>query len=128
MTGALLLLIVVIAVAAWLGWRRAKARRRVAIKLDRFSSRYHSVSIGYYLYHHANACEAVKKLEGKRFLSKEAPRLPLPDCGAEHCRCRYVHFKDRRGDDRRTLYKSPLFVSADRRAITARRQLHSDML
>jgi hypothetical protein len=128
MTGGLLLLIVVIAVAACLGWRHAKTRRRFGIKLDRFSSRYHSVSIGYYLYHYGNACEAVEKLEGKRFLSKEAPRLPLPGCGAEHCRCRYVHFKDRREDDRRTLHKSPLFVSADRRATTTRRQLHSDML
>ncbi len=125
MTGGLLLLIVVIAVAAWLGWRRAKAPRRFPIKLDRVSSKYHNVSIRYY---HANACEAVTKHEGKRFLSKEAPRLPLPGCGAAHCRCQYVHFKDRREDDRRSSYKSPLFVSADRRATTGRRQLHSDML
>ncbi len=128
MTGGLLLLIVVIAVAAGLGWRHAKAQRRLRIKLDHISSKYHSVSISYYLYHHANACEAVKKLEGKRFLAKEAPPLPLPGCGAAHCRCRYVHFRDRRGDDRRSLYKSPLFVSANRRATTGRRQLHSDML
>jgi len=130
MTGALVLLIVVIAiaVAAWLGRRRAKAQRQFLIKLDRFSSRYHSVPIGYYLYHHGNACEAVKKLEGKRFLSKEAPHLPLPGCGAAHCHCRYVHFKDGREDDRRRSYKSPLFASTDRRATTGRRQLHSDML
>jgi hypothetical protein len=50
----------------------------------------------------SQCCEAAKQLQGARFLSASAPRLPLPDCGAAACRCRYVHFQDRRsGDDRR---------------------------
>lgn len=32
----------------------------------------------------------------KRFLSGDAPRLPLPSCGAPTCNCRYVHHGDRR--------------------------------
>ena len=42
-------------------------------------------------------------LLGTRFLSKEAPRLPLEHCamGAE-CRCSYQHHEDRRSLSRRT--------------------------
>jgi len=47
-------------------------------------------------------CKAAAELEGSRFLSAEAPKIPLPACDAAACRCRYVHFEDRRdGDDRR---------------------------
>lgn len=48
------------------------------------------------------ACEAVAALGGQRFLSDEAPRLPLPGCSRpEDCRCVYRHFTDRRTDARR---------------------------
>jgi hypothetical protein len=41
-------------------------------------------------------------LRGHRFLSKEAPRLPLECCPSpESCRCTYRHFPDRRGGGRR---------------------------
>ena len=46
-------------------------------------------------------CEAARKVEGKRFLSKEAPSLPLKDCGRADCRCRYQHHDDRRKGPRR---------------------------
>ncbi len=42
------------------------------------------------------ACEAVRRLAEKRLLPKEAPPLPLPECTAGHCGCRYVHHPDRR--------------------------------
>lgn len=48
-----------------------------------------------------DACEAVKKLTGKRLLVSEAPLLPLRDCTSEKCECRYVSFADRRQDPRR---------------------------
>ncbi len=42
------------------------------------------------------ACAAAKALEGKRFLSRQAPVLPLKDCDRTQCQCRYVHYDDRR--------------------------------
>lgn len=52
------------------------------------------------------ACDAVMKLRGKRFLvaAREIPALPLPDCDQPRCTCKYAHHEDRReegGGDRR---------------------------
>lgn len=48
------------------------------------------------------ACPAALKLQGERFLSTDAPRLPLGDCDQSTCDCRYRKHDDRRsGDDRR---------------------------
>ena len=49
----------------------------------------------------ANACEAARALVGHRFLAREAPLLPLPDCGVAECPCRYRHYQDRREGPRR---------------------------
>jgi hypothetical protein len=47
-------------------------------------------------------CEAARGLLGSRYLSKDAPRLPLAECNsAEHCACLYKHHGDRRGVPRR---------------------------
>ena len=45
-------------------------------------------------------CQAVDSLQIQRFLSEEAPSLPLDGCVAADCRCRYVHHTDRRGGAR----------------------------
>jgi len=43
-----------------------------------------------------------RALATTRFLAKDAPRLPLPDCGAGHaCPCAYKHHADRRRQARR---------------------------
>jgi hypothetical protein len=49
------------------------------------------------------ACEAVQALAGQRFLSSEAPSLPLADCDQQRCDCKYGHLSDRRdkGERRR---------------------------
>ena len=48
------------------------------------------------------ACPAVRKLEGQNFLEMEAPITPLSECTCSKCRCRYVHYNDRRSpEDRR---------------------------
>lgn len=48
------------------------------------------------------ACEGARELAGKRFLSEEAPRLPLQGCSrGSHCQCVYRHFTDRRTEKRR---------------------------
>jgi len=64
--------------------------------------RYQAVSI-----HPAimEACPAAHALKGQRFLSNEAPLLPLPDCSnAPGCRCKYQHWDDRRQEDRRASF------------------------
>lgn len=47
------------------------------------------------------ACRAAKKLEGERFLSTEAPSLPLADCDESTCGCHYRKHEDRRADEDR---------------------------
>lgn len=62
------------------------------------STRFHAVSIKV----GPNACEAAREMQGRRFLSSAAPRIPLPDCDVMECKCRFAHHEDRRkGDDRR---------------------------
>ncbi len=49
----------------------------------------------------ARACAEARKLRGRRFLSREAPVLPLKNCGSADCECRYEHYDDRRKNGRR---------------------------
>lgn len=82
-------------------WKRqtnlASPPMKVAAE-PRKASRWHSVSVvskGY-------CCEALTGLLGKRFLSREAPRLPLAQCTkGSDCRCSYQHHEDRRAEPRR---------------------------
>ena len=49
-----------------------------------------------------NGCAGAAACRGKRFLSAETPRLPLPECDrAQACGCRYKHHADRRAGPRR---------------------------
>lgn len=58
---------------------------------------YHAVSV----LPGTEACAAAYRFSGQRFLSKQAPRLPLPSCDAISCTCRFKHHKDRRAGPRR---------------------------
>jgi hypothetical protein len=58
---------------------------------------YHAVSV----LPGTNACAAAYRFSGQRYLSKQAPRLPLPSCDASTCGCRFKHHKDRRSGPRR---------------------------
>ena len=53
-----------------------------------------------------NACAAAQAIAGKRFLDSEKsiPVLPLPDCDAASCQCKYARHEDRRdaSEDRRS--------------------------
>ena len=53
-------------------------------------------------HHHSQCCQAVKELHGKRFLSAEAPILPVQGCDQANCACDYIHHEDRRVEVRRT--------------------------
>jgi hypothetical protein len=48
-----------------------------------------------------HACGAARALKGRRFLSKEAPILPLRNCDSDECECHYEHYEDRRAGPRR---------------------------
>ena len=73
----------------------------------------------------SDACAVVKALEGQRFLGREAPMLPLPDCDSPNCRCTYEHHDDRRVGPRRNseigLPSAGLPGDDDRRITRGRR-------
>jgi len=101
----LMALVLVFLIAAWIFLRRRKAGNRDEIRpASRISSAdpaFHAVSIKF----SGNACDAARALDGRRFLSSAAPKLPLAECDVLECRCRFVHHKDRRaGKDRRSPF------------------------
>ena len=50
-----------------------------------------------------DACLDAWELEGKRFLLREAPHLPLPSCDSGNCQCEFARHDDRRSPgDRRS--------------------------
>ncbi|HEY6643913.1 hypothetical protein [Povalibacter sp.] len=54
------------------------------------------------IYRGVSACEMARKFSEHRFLVREAPTLPLPGCTmSQACECRYLKFRDRRGESRR---------------------------
>lgn len=68
-------------------------------------SKYHAVSLEF----SGNACEAATAMKGKRILSSTAPRIPLPECAAAECKCRFIHHNDRRqASDRRSPYRQSI--------------------
>jgi hypothetical protein len=61
------------------------------------ATEFHAVSLKI----RSDACGAAKALESDRFLSKDAPMLPLRDCDNPNCQCKYEHHDDRRAGPRR---------------------------
>jgi hypothetical protein len=63
------------------------------------SSKWHAVTVVL----HDTSCATAALCRNVRFLSHEAPSLPLPDCqNRDQCRCVYRHLEDRRAGLRRT--------------------------
>lgn len=107
------LLLLLLLLVLWLYIRRRQARADAGTEsppaLSRTDTAYHAVSIKF----RNNACKAAQELEGHRFLSTAAPRLPLSECDAAECSCRFVHHKDRRtGNDRRSPFPATGFIAA----------------
>jgi hypothetical protein len=64
----------------------------------RAPSQWHAVAIR----PKGDSCEAVQACRSARYLSKEAPRLPLAECTtSDTCTCVYKHHEDRRLKSRR---------------------------
>ena len=101
-----LVIIVALLLLIWLLVRRRNASSKskaepAAPRVSQESSEYHAVSIRF----QSNACKAAREMEGRRFLSSAAPRLPLAECDVLECSCRFLHHKDRRtGRDRRSPF------------------------
>jgi len=105
--------ILVVLLAVWLLLRRRHASKsttdRPVASTGSATTAYHAVSIKY----SNNACSAARDLDGRRFLSSAAPKLPLAECDVLECKCRFVHHKDRRaGKDRRTPFAPSGFGGA----------------
>jgi len=82
-------------------WKRSETRPQRAASAEsppRRSSPWHAVSVA----STAPCCAAALHRMETRFLSSDAPRLPLTDCSMPSaCRCHYKHHEDRREKPRR---------------------------
>jgi hypothetical protein len=101
--------------------RLDKADRRSSVGAD---NPFHAVSV----HPSAISCLAAETIKGQRFLSEQAPALPLEACTVTSCNCRYVHHVDRRrgnGDRRGVSPAEEGFLgfagSLDRRGDKGRR-------
>ena len=100
----LVLILALLLAIAWLMRKRAESAdsgSRTNLRRKGGTTEFHSVSIRL----SKNACAAAEDLSGRRFLATTAPSLPLPECDADDCTCRFEHHKDRRsGKDRRNPF------------------------
>jgi len=84
-------------------WHRKRVRVEVQfsrrpVQTHRVTNPYHAVSIKA----GPNCIDTGTTYGGRRYLSKDAPLIPLPTCDTGNCGCRYIHHNDRRdGFDRR---------------------------
>jgi hypothetical protein len=102
---ALILVLLLGGVAAFLMFRQP-VQKKPATKARPAStpppSRYSSVSIML----PQNCCSSAQSLAGARFLTKEAPQLPLANCNTTPCKCGFIRHEDRReeDEDRRAIH------------------------
>jgi len=94
-------------------------------------STYYAVSLKF----STTACQAAIDMNGRRFLSGAAPKIPLRGCDSIECKCRFVHHEDRRSEeDRRSVYGQEIGISKaaqladEKRASGERRTRSSDEL
>jgi hypothetical protein len=113
---------------AWNGLRsalggilRGKEPRGNVVTHYHLTNPYHAVTI----VPGATCCGAARNLRTQRFLSREAPPLPLAACTVSPCRCSYKHYDDRRTKPRRAsdrIGQPALWSGTERRAASGRRQ------
>ena len=61
-----------------------------------------------------HCCRAANNIRGERYLINQAPPLPLAACESTQCRCKYIHFADRRTDERRDFPAPPSMLGKQR--------------
>ena len=112
-----------LSLASWFHGKRVHAEVRLSgrpVQSLRVVNPYHAVRIA----HLAACCKKVAEIDRRQFLAAEAPRIPLPECDAPKCRCRYIHSEDRRSsENRREAVDGPhhYFATRDRRLGLGRR-------
>jgi len=123
MVQVLALVLFVTVVAIW--WRHATRQKKhlvAAAEKRGARSSYHCVEVRT----GDPACEAARHQGNVRFLPNEAPGLPVSGCTEKKCACSYVHYDDRREDDRRNPYglwtNLPLMIKRERRSRAERRR------
>lgn len=120
--GLTLLGIVAVLIIIWLFLRRrgrVSQEEALAIPRPKEDTAYHAVSIRFA----EGACAAAKGMTGRRFLATTAPRLPLPECDAATCECRFAHHEDRRAaKDRRSPFAAGNLSGATGRYSKERRE------
>ena len=80
------------------------------------SKRWHAVSVKPC----SGACQASASNRKQRWLSREAPQLPLPGCTRpDSCHCTYQHHEDRRAGGRRAE-ETDVFRALSRPAVERR--------
>ncbi len=128
MMQVLALAFLVSAVAVWWQFAARSKKQQAELAARRTADkRYHCVEVRAAAF----ACEAVQQLGNVRFLSREAPNLPVSGCSMpKGCACRYIHHDDRREDDRRNPYGQlsnvPPAIVGERRSKTDRRKSQED--
>ena len=85
--------------------------------------RWHAVSVK----PATGACPVATSARHQRWLSREAPQLPLPGCTRpDTCRCTYQHHDDRRAGGRRAgeidAFRPPVKTAIERRSNRDRRK------
>lgn len=103
-----LLVLIAVVVGLFIYWKRHARPRQQQYKVgEHRSARRHASSAAqpYAAVSIApceDACMAAWEMQGERFLIRQAPRLPLPECDAANCGCEFVPHDDRRtpGDRR----------------------------
>lgn len=98
------LLFIVVAVFFLFKLKRTKYRKKPRLKTagqsnNESAKKYRAISICC----EKHACAEAIASQGKRFLLKESPQLPLAGCNAATCGCRYEHHDDRRSEEDRRL-------------------------
>jgi len=101
MNNGLYVFILIVLVLIWLYLKRSKtsssSKPKQAVTTSSRKKEFGAVSIQL----GPQACSAAKYLSGKRFLSSEAPALPLSKCDISDCKCKYQYYSDRRSEDDR---------------------------
>ncbi|SBT09285.1 conserved hypothetical protein [Candidatus Accumulibacter aalborgensis] len=119
----LFVIYVLVGLVGWLWWTRMRVDGQREASGNPTPRPYRCVVIK----PHDDACPGVRRLEGKRFLARAAPPLPLDDCSGFGCRCRYAHLADRRDGECRRLNARqrglpPDSVNGDQRSGSDRRR------
>lgn len=123
MVQTIVLVLLAAAVAIWFRHATTQKKQRAAAAARQGPrNSYHCVEVR----SGSTACKAARDLANVRFLSDQAPRLPVSGCTAQKCTCSFIHHEDRRDDDRRHPYGQwaavPPGIGGERRSRTERRK------